>query len=433
MHRLPTSLLSIALILLSMAVIGAAAPAAWAQADAQAAFQQAKAAFQAGKFAEARDLAKKAAETDAKNPEVFLLLGKAQYQLGELDDALAAWKRTLALAPEEPFAVKMLEVLRAQRAGVDLRIKLVEAMVLEKLFVPAQLECGRLLNDKSLSEVQRAKVLTLQAEIYIRTGPPGEAEKVLREVLVLYPKQADPVQTTLLLGQVKLRAGGDATAEGLALLKKLIADHADTAAAATAQFELINFDLKQGVDQARVDALAKWLAKYPQHALAADAQRMLVESYLALARQGAKPGPQSDLNAADVTALAMAVNLAKQQVRAEVTAGLVDTLLKHLEAQYGANQANSAAIKGVQTLLAAPLPRPSRLAALKALGQYRYRAAMEWLNEQGRSGQLPAAVNDRTLPAALAEVLSVYQTIRTEFPTEPLWPDQAALAARCGP
>ena len=430
MPRRSAFLLSVATLFLSMAVIGATAPPALAQADAQAAFQQAKAAFQAGKFAEARDLAKKAAETDAKNPEVFLLLGKAHYQLGELDDALAAWKRTLALAPEEPFAAKMLEVLRAQRAGADLRIKLVEAMIAEKLFAPAQLECHGLLNDKSLSEAQRAKVMNLQAEIHVQTNQIAEAQKVLREVLILYPKQADPVQTTLLLGQAKLRAGGDATAVGLELLKKLIADHADTAAAATAQFELVSFDLKQGVDQARVDALAKWLAKYPQHGLATDAQRTLVESYLALARQGAKPGPQSDLSAADATALTLAVNLAKQQVRAEVTAGLVDTLLKHLEAQYGANQANGAATKGVQTLLAAPLPRPSRLAALKSLGLYKYRAAMEWLNEQGRSGQLSAAVNDRALPPALAEVLAVYQTIRTEFPTEPLWADHAALAVQ---
>ncbi len=430
MPRRSAFLLSIATLLLSMAVIGATAPAALAQADAQAAFQQAKAAFQAGKFAEARDLAKKAAETDAKNPEVFLLLGKAQYQLGELDDALAAWKRTLALAPEEPFAAKMLEVLRAQRAGVNLRITLVEAMIAEKLFAPSQLECQGILTEKSLSDAQRAKVMTLRAEIYVRIGEPAAAEKFLREVLVLYPKQADPVQTTLLLGQAKLRAGGDATAEGLALLKKLIADHADTAAAATAQFELVSFDLKQGVDQARVDALAKWLAKHPQHALAADAHRTLVESYLTLSRQGAKPARQSTLIAADAKALALAVEIAKQQVRTEVTAGLVDTLLKHLEAQYGANQANAAAIKGAQTLLGAPLPRPSRLAALKALGQYRYRDAVEWLNEQGRSGQLPAAVNDRALPPALAEVIAVYQTIRTEFPTEPLWADQAALAVQ---
>ena len=118
----------------SVALVAAAAPAALAQSDAQAAFAQAKTAYSAGEFAKARDLAEKAAATDAKNPEVFLLLGRAHYELGELDDAVTAWKQTLALAPTEPFAAKMLEALRGQRSGADLRIKLVEAMIAEKLF-----------------------------------------------------------------------------------------------------------------------------------------------------------------------------------------------------------------------------------------------------------------------------------------------------------
>ena len=439
MHRLPTFLLSIPLTLLPMGLIGTTAPAALAQADAQAAFQQAKAAFQAGKFAEARDLAKKASETDAKNPEVFLLLGKAHYQLGELDEALVAWQRTLALAPEEPFAAKMLEVLRGQRAGADLRIKLVEAMIVEKLFAPAQQEYRRLLGDKSLSEAQRAKVITLQAETLVHTNQPAEAQRVLSELLLVYPKLADPAQTMLLLGQAKLRAGGDATAEGVTLLRKVAemvaADHVGAPVAATAQYELIAFELKQGVDAARTDALAKWLADHPKHPLVAEAQRALVDACLTLARQGAKPSRQSALTAADAKALALAVEIAKQQVRTEVTAGLVDTLLKHLESHYAANQAHAAAVQGVQTLLAAPLPKPSRLAGLKALAQYKQRAAMEWLNEEARAGRLDAVPVTkagflRVHPSVIAGVLSVYQTIRTEFPAEPLWAEQAALAVQ---
>ena len=86
----------------------------YAQADAQKAYQDAKTAYQAGNFAEARDLAQKAAQTDAKNPEVFLLLGQAAYQLGQVDDAVSAWKQTLVLAPKEPFAARMLDALQAQ-------------------------------------------------------------------------------------------------------------------------------------------------------------------------------------------------------------------------------------------------------------------------------------------------------------------------------
>jgi Flp pilus assembly protein TadD len=71
-----------------------------AQVESQKAYQEAKAAYQAGKFFEARDLAEKASQTDPKNPEVFLLLGQARYQLGQVDDAVAAWKQTLALCAD---------------------------------------------------------------------------------------------------------------------------------------------------------------------------------------------------------------------------------------------------------------------------------------------------------------------------------------------
>ena len=110
-----------------MVIAGAtgAASRALAQAltDAQQAFQDGKTAYDAGQFSEARDLAKKASETDPKNPDVFLLLGKAHYQLGELDDAMTAWKQTLALAPQESFAKTMLEVLQSRRKDVDARIR----------------------------------------------------------------------------------------------------------------------------------------------------------------------------------------------------------------------------------------------------------------------------------------------------------------------
>ena len=91
-------------VLLTALIAGAsgAASQALAQAltDAQQAFQGAKTAYDELRFSEARDLAQKASETDPKNPDVFLLLGKAHYQLGELDEAMAAWKQTLVLAPK---------------------------------------------------------------------------------------------------------------------------------------------------------------------------------------------------------------------------------------------------------------------------------------------------------------------------------------------
>ncbi len=234
----------------------------YAQADAQKAYQEAKSAYQAGKFSEACDLAEKAAQTDPKNAEVFLLLGQARYQLGQVDEALAAWKQTLALAPKEAFAARMLELLQAQRAGVDIRITLIETLLGEKLFDPAQQEAKKLLADKAISDTQRAKLLLLQAEALLGLGKPLEAEKVLSEVAVLYPKQADPVQIKLLLGRAKLNLGQEAAGEGITILKQIAAEHPDSLAGAMARYELIVFNLKQNIlpEKPELDGLSRLLS-----------------------------------------------------------------------------------------------------------------------------------------------------------------------------
>jgi len=269
------------------AALLAAVSIVYAQAEAQKAYQEAKAAYQAGKFVEARDLAEKAAQTDPKNPEVSLLLGQASYQLGRVDEALAAWKQTLALAPNETFAARMIEALQAQRVEVDVRITFVETLLADKLFKPALQEVKILLADKAISEAQRAKSLQLQAESMIGLDKPFQAERVLQEVMVVYPRQADPMQTSLLLGRAKINIGGEAAREGITLLKKLVAEHSDAPAAISAQYELLVFDLKQDLTLIRTEALAKWVGDNPKHAKTNDARRVLVESYLKLFKQEA--------------------------------------------------------------------------------------------------------------------------------------------------
>ena len=70
-----------------------------AQSDAETAFQNARAAYQAEQFEQARDLARTASQTDAKNPDVWLLVGKSHFQLGELDQALVAWQSVILTFP----------------------------------------------------------------------------------------------------------------------------------------------------------------------------------------------------------------------------------------------------------------------------------------------------------------------------------------------
>ena len=399
-----------------------------AQADAQQAYLKAKAAYEAGKFDEACGLAAKATETDPKNPETFLLLGKAQYQRGRLQEAMAAWSKTLALAPGQPFAARMLDTLRAERVEVDTRINLVEVMLREKLLDEAQRESGRLLGEKALSETQRAKVLLLQAETVLLLGRPAETLAKIQHLRVLFPKQIDPVQTALLAGRAKLQSGGQTTLEGMAILRKLVADHPGTPAAATARYALIAFELRQGVNPARARALAKWLADSPEHPQVGEALRALIEAYLSVSRQGAKPTPESELSKWDVDALALADALYKQTPQAGEARTLTELLLKHLDEHYAGNGAYAAAIKGVQTAQNVELPRPSRLLILKALARYQAALAIKELDEQARVGTLPALGQPGPLPKPLADVIAVYDTINRDFPDQPAWAEMVKLA-----
>ena len=384
--------LTLVVLLTGMVIAGAAGAASPALAqplsDAQRAFQGAKAAYGDSHFSEARDLAQKASETDPKNPDVFLLLGKAHYQLGELDEAMTAWKQTLALAPQESYAKTMLEVLQSRRKDVDARIRSVESLAADKLDAVAAVECRSLLDgSKPLTDAQRAAVLTLQADLAVRANQPAEARTILSNLMALYPKQADPIKTKLILGQAKLRSGGEATAEGLALLKEL-AGQGDAPAAATAQWELIAFDLNQGINAPRTAALAKWLSDHPKHFRADDARGQLLGAYPTLSDQAAPPRQDASLSDADLAALAVADEIIKLSPRSEDQAAAVQRVSQHLATRYTAHQANSAAAAGLRKLLTSPLPRASRVAVQLDLFQQLKTIAIKHLEDESASGRL---------------------------------------------
>src|SRR5258706_755623 len=270
-----------------LAAVTAAAPRVWAQSDASAAYQQGKTAFAAGEYDKAREQFARASQTDPKNPEVFLWLGKAQYQLGHVDEAVRAWNTTLTLAPNEPYAAQMLKGLRGDLADAESTLALAEVLVKEGLDEPALVTLDKLLRDKALTDTQRAKALVLRAGALLDGGRVVEAEANVQEVLIKYPKLVDAAQTDYLLGKAKLRKGGR-EAEGVALLKKLAAEHAESQWGIAAQYELVAFDLSQGITAAKVDELAKWVAAHPEHAMANRARAPLVDSDLAVAAKSAE-------------------------------------------------------------------------------------------------------------------------------------------------
>ncbi|NQT41136.1 MAG: hypothetical protein HQ581_26830, partial [Planctomycetes bacterium] len=369
----------------------------------------------------------KAAQIDNGNAEVFLLLGRAHYQLGALDEAIAAWRKTLALAPEEPLAKRMLAALGAQKIDVDLRIKLNAAMRDQRLFHPGLDECKKVLAEEAVSDAQRAAVMMLQAHMALESQGPAESWKIVQQLLTLYPEHADPIETTLVLGQAKLRTGGEATADGLALLQKIVADHGATPAAATAQYELASFDLEQEVLPARVDALAAWLAANTDHRLAPSASRKLIDSYLVLTVASGPPQDDTPLSAQDKKALALTVAL----YGATPTAGETQTLsaqwAKHFTSHYSSRGAHTASIEGVGTLLGAKLPRADRVLMLRALAGSQRAVAGRQLGRQSLAGEL-AAADPTKVPAALTAVSATLDTIAKEFPAENIWKDRMELA-----
>jgi TolA-binding protein len=417
----------IILILLTV-VMGASSPFTFAQADAEATFEQGKVAYANGQFTKAQDLFQKASQTDNRNPEVFLWLGKAEYQLGALEEAIASWTRTLKLAPDEPYAKKMLQTLRGQLAEVETRITLIGVMLKEKLYPSAKQECSDLLKDKAVTDEQRVRVKMLQAEVLLATRNYEGTQRIVHELLTEYPKLVDKAKTILLLGQAKLQGDEKAVAESLFLLKKVVADYPDHPSAAVAKFELISFELRQGINPARADAMAKWLAANAEHELAGRGRRTLLDAYISLTLQGIKHGPESTLSPTDLKALALAAEIYAQELPASKANELTKRLVGHIQSRYMRSKAYTAAVKAAETLLAAPLPRSNRLSVLKILLDSKYQIALKWLDDEAQADRLPQGVSRCQLPQPLTDALATYGTIRRQYPSEPLWTHQAELA-----
>jgi len=415
----------LATIILLTAVIGASSPGVLAQADAEAAFGQAKAAYADAKFAEARDLLLKASQTDTGNPEVFLWLGRAEYQLGAVEKAIAAWTKTLKLAPDEPYANKMLKTLRGQLVDVDTSISLIETMLRDKLHSSVKVACSELLADKALTDAQRVKVMTLQAEMLLATRNYEGAQRVVQELLIRHPKLVNAAKTTLILGRAKIRATSTFK-EGLELLEKVATDFKGTRAAASARYEMIKFNLAQDPGPAGAKELSAWIDANGEHPLVEEALGELVKAYLDTSRQQGKPTTDAELSTTDEAALGAASELFKRTFKAADALKLTKQMTGHLSSHYANNGADAAAITGCQRLLKAQLPSSSRSLALRVLGMYKKGLALKQLATKAKAGQLVPG----PLPSTLAAAVATYGTINKEFPAEPAWRDQADLAER---
>jgi TolA-binding protein len=402
-----------------------AAPSVFGQTDAAAAYQQGKTAYQAGEFDKARQLFTQASQTDTKNAEVFLWLGKSEYQLGHVSEALTAWKTTLQLAPNEPYAAGMLKALTGEAADADSALAVVEALVKEGLPEPALASVNKLLADKALTEPQRVKALTLRAGALLESGHAGEVEAAVQELLIKYPKVADVEQVALLRAKAKLRLP-EGSAEGVAILRQLSTDHPDSAAGIAAAYELLAFDLSQGVTAAKADALAKWVTAHADHALSNKARALLVQADLTVTDKTAEATATTELSKYDQAALATADELFRRIVKSDEATALTQRIVAHFQNYYAKARAHTAAIAGTQSLLISPLPPASREIALRAVAGFQIDLALRDIATNSAAGKLAAGPQPKTL----SDAVETLATITKEFPGETVWRLRATLAER---
>ena len=236
----------------------------YAQADAQKAYQDAKTAYQAGNFAEARDLAQKAAQTDAKNPEIFLLLGQAAYQLGQVDDAVAAWKQTLVLAPKEPFAARMLDVLQARRRRRCPNRLCRDAgcrKILQARRPRSQKTAFRQGHIRSAADQTAAHA----GRVGHRPGQIGRGGTNHRRNPGAISSTRRSPANLLALGQGENRNRRPGNRRGNYVAQKLVAEHPGATAAISAQYELLLYDLKPEATTEKLEQLAKWIGENSKH------------------------------------------------------------------------------------------------------------------------------------------------------------------------
>jgi len=361
------------MLVVSVAVLWAAlavAVPAQAQTEAELAYREAKAAIEKGELEKARDLLVTASQTDDKNPDIFLLLGKTEYQLGNVEKAIQAWRHTLQLAPKQAYAKRMLDALSGHVLDADVRLRIASGLLRDGLLKPARQELTKLSFDKTLSDKQRIEYLLLDADYYVQSGSGEMALDRLQELAVRYPDEPKKVRTLLLLGRADLCTGGDLVPRGLAQLRQVIADHADTPEADAAQFELISYELTE--DPTAVGPLVAWIKAHADHRSAGAARRRLVAAIgqlLTAAQTDTEVQPDSELTKSDTLALATAAEAYPLLTRAEDAQSLTEKLLGHIEERYVQNKALAAATTAVERLLASPLPPSAKEAAERTLGR----------------------------------------------------------------
>jgi len=417
MHR-KTALLIVA----SLAAVTVLAAPAWGQNTLEAG----KKAYLARQYERARDQLEMASRRTPTDPEVFLWLGKAHYQLGQLSGAMAAWRQTLKLAPNEPYAKKMLTALRAEVDDVDVRIMLLEQMLAVNLHQGVRSEGASLLAVKALTDAQRVRIMMLLSEAYTLSGGGETVQWYAAQIRGKFPKLAPEPRLTLLVAMADLKRTGPSVDAALATLKSIVAKHPKSPEAAAAGYELAVFALDR---TKATEPLAAWLAAHGDHAKAGPAAKRLAGALLAVAANEVTAGPGTKLHPSTIAAIEL---LTKQYARGSTIVSarsMTQDLLAHLDTSYARGQAYLAAADGARRLLALPLPAELRAKAARADIKNQTEAILKDLADLGPK-KLGALPKDAANP--FAEIITKTKALAAQYPRLGAYSDLAAVAERMG-
>ena len=114
--------------------------------------------------------------------------------------------------------------------------------------MPALRTLNKVLNDKALTDAQRVKALTLKARRLIEPDQVAEGEAAVQELLIKYPKPADAGTDGAAAGQGEAAQCRNASPRAWRCCRSWWPNTPDTASGIAAQYELLAFDLGQGVD-----------------------------------------------------------------------------------------------------------------------------------------------------------------------------------------
>lgn len=407
---------------LTAGVILAAPAPAWGENTLEAGQK----AYVAGQYERACDHLEMASRRTPKDPEIFLWLGKAHYQLGELSDAMAAWRKTLQLAPNEPYVKKMLTALRAEVENVDVRIMLLEQMIAANLHQGVRSEGASLLAVKALTDAQRAKIMMLLCEAYTLAGNGETVLWYAAQIRSKFPKLASEPRLTLLVARAHMGRSGPNVDKALAMLNKIVADHPKTPEAVDAAYDLAIFALER---KETTEPLTAWLAANGDHAKAGPAGERLAETMLDVAAGKVTTGPETKLHPSTIAAIDL---LSRQYARPSTIVSarsLTEKVLAHLDKAYAGGCAFQAAAEGADRLLTLPLPTEIRAKAARAGIKYQTESILKELADLGpkKLAELP---QDAANP--LAEIITKTKTLATRYPHLNAYGDLAAIGGRMG-